>query len=144
MVWNKIVWFDLKIVWFGAKLYGFKSWILWFGPVQVWDSILPPGDSIFGDPWSPRDSKMPDPKSNPDLILEVWRYIWPGVLPFSLLYIDGIVQDCSNSSALAMEILQSCTKPLISCTGSTCILIMKLDCSVPRSWCTCIGKKSSS
>ena len=26
----------------------------------------------------------------------------------------GLVQDCSNSSALAMEILQSCTKPSIS------------------------------
>ena len=27
--------------------------------------------------------------------------------------IDGLVQDCSNSSALAMELLQSCTEPLI-------------------------------
>ena len=27
------------------------------------------------------------------------------------LYIDGLVQDCSNSSALAMELLQFCTKP---------------------------------
>ena len=26
-------------------------------------------------------------------------------------YIDGLVQDCSNSSALAMELLQSYTKP---------------------------------
>ena len=26
---------------------------------------------------------------------------------------DGLVQDCSNSSALAMELLQSCTKPSI-------------------------------
>ena len=25
-------------------------------------------------------------------------------------YVDGLVQDCSNSSALAMELLQSCTK----------------------------------
>ena len=25
--------------------------------------------------------------------------------------IDGLVQDCSNSSALALELLQSCTKP---------------------------------
>ena len=24
---------------------------------------------------------------------------------------DGLLQDCSNSSALAMELLQSCTKP---------------------------------
>ena len=27
--------------------------------------------------------------------------------------IDGLVQDCSNPSALAMELLQSCTKPSI-------------------------------
>ena len=27
--------------------------------------------------------------------------------------IDGLVLDCSNSSALAMEFLQSCTKPSI-------------------------------
>ena len=29
--------------------------------------------------------------------------------------IDGLVQDCSNSSVLAMELLQSCTKPSIFC-----------------------------
>ena len=29
-------------------------------------------------------------------------------------YIDGLVQDCSNSSELAMELLQSCIKPSIS------------------------------
>ena len=28
-------------------------------------------------------------------------------------YIDGLVQDCSISSALAMEILKSCIKPSI-------------------------------
>ena len=26
-------------------------------------------------------------------------------------HVDGLVHDCSNSSALAMELLQSCTKP---------------------------------
>ena len=31
--------------------------------------------------------------------------------------IDGLVQDCSNSSALAMELLHSCTKPSI-CTAN--------------------------
>ena len=31
----------------------------------------------------------------------------------TLVYIDGFVQDCSNSSVLAMEFLLSCTKPLI-------------------------------
>ena len=34
----------------------------------------------------------------------------------SLVKIDGLVQDCSNSSALAMELLQSCTKPSKSCS----------------------------
>ena len=29
------------------------------------------------------------------------------------LDIDGLVQDCSTSSALAMELLQSCAKPSI-------------------------------
>ena len=28
-------------------------------------------------------------------------------------YIDGLVQDCSNSSANALELLQFCTKPSI-------------------------------
>ena len=29
------------------------------------------------------------------------------------IYIDGLVQNCSNSSVLAMELLQSCTKSSI-------------------------------
>ena len=32
-----------------------------------------------------------------------------------LVHIDGLMQDCSYSSALAMELLQSCTKPSMSC-----------------------------
>ena len=28
-------------------------------------------------------------------------------------HIGGLVQDCGNSTALAMELLQSCTKPQI-------------------------------
>ena len=28
-----------------------------------------------------------------------------------VIHVDGLVQDCSNSSALAMELLQSYTKP---------------------------------
>ena len=30
-------------------------------------------------------------------------------------YIDGLAQDCSNSSALALELLESCAKSLIWC-----------------------------
>ena len=29
-------------------------------------------------------------------------------------HVDGLVQDCSNSIAIALELLQSCTKPSIS------------------------------
>ena len=32
---------------------------------------------------------------------------------FIYFYVDGLVQDCSNSSALAIELLQFCTKPLM-------------------------------
>ena len=38
------------------------------------------------------------------------------------LYIDGLVQVCSNSSALAMELLQSCTK-LSICASEKRIII---------------------
>ena len=34
-------------------------------------------------------------------------------LPNLQTHIDGLVQDCSNSIANALELLQSCTKPLI-------------------------------
>ena len=30
------------------------------------------------------------------------------------IYIDGLVQDCSNSSVLSVELLQFCTEPLLS------------------------------
>ena len=37
---------------------------------------------------------------------QVWNYI-------SITFqIDGLVQDCSNFIAIALELLQSCTKPL--------------------------------
>ena len=41
----------------------------------------------------------------------ITEQLWESVLFEG--YIDGLVQDCSNSSALAMELLQSCTKPSI-------------------------------
>ena len=39
----------------------------------------------------------------------------------NLHHIDGLVQDCSNSSALAMELLQSCTKLSIYSAMYLCI-----------------------
>ena len=41
-----------------------------------------------------------------------WSY---HCLALSHWYIDGLVQDCSNSIANAMEFLQSCTKPSVYC-----------------------------
>ena len=40
-------------------------------------------------------------------------YLLSGKLPYTIYHIDGLVQNCSISSALAMAILQSCTKPSI-------------------------------
>ena len=37
----------------------------------------------------------------------------PVVAHYGQYYIDGLVQDYSNSSVLAMELLQSCAKPSI-------------------------------
>ena len=39
------------------------------------------------------------------------------------LDINGLVQDCSNSIANALELLQSCTKPLISSQRMTTLYI---------------------
>ena len=44
-------------------------------------------------------------------------------------FIDGLVQDCSISSALAMEILQSCTKP--SMYSYTYMYIYIVICNLP-------------
>ena len=49
----------------------------------------------------------------------------------SILYMDGLAQNCSNAIALAMELLQSCAKPSIyhwifiqiCCLGLYCMLI---------------------
>ena len=37
--------------------------------------------------------------------------MYSDILIYITQEIDGLVQDCSNSSALAMELLQSCTEP---------------------------------
>ena len=50
------------------------------------------------------------------LILNILEKIYPMLYDKSalyLVYIDGLVLDFSNSSVLAMKLLQSCTKPLI-------------------------------
>ena len=40
----------------------------------------------------------------------------PMTTQFIDAYIDGLVQDCANSSVVAMRLLQSCTKPSICVT----------------------------
>ena len=43
-----------------------------------------------------------------------WHFIHGSLnVEFNKVYFEGLVQDCSNSSALALGLLQSCTKPLI-------------------------------
>ena len=42
--------------------------------------------------------------------------------PHRVTDIDGLVQDGSNSSALAMELLQSCTKPSIWASRDNCFI----------------------
>ena len=51
-----------------------------------------------------------------DEVLAKWHYFLQDSfrsLPPEKHIFDGLVHDCSNSSALAMELLQSCTKPSI-------------------------------
>ena len=43
------------------------------------------------------------------------------------LNIDGLVQDCSNSSELAMELLQPCTKPSICGVCHSIWLMVRID-----------------
>ena len=38
---------------------------------------------------------------------------------YVFLYSYGLVQDCSNSNGLAMELLPSCTKPSINSSSAT-------------------------
>ena len=47
-------------------------------------------------------------------ILSSWLMAWWYKEPSIRIHFDALVHDCSNSSALAMELLQSCTKQLIS------------------------------
>ena len=45
---------------------------------------------------------------------------------------DGLVQDCSNSSALAMELLQSCTEPSIR--YDDCLVFIMVIPILPITW----------
>ena len=59
------------------------------------------------------------------LWLTVINYLWDGLQTIFMHHLqktmvtnhhfEGLVQDCSNSIANALELLQSCTKPLYWC-----------------------------
>ena len=51
-------------------------------------------------------------KRNHKIVHLKYRDILDGIEMWAV-YMDGLVQDCSNSNALAMELLQFCTKPSI-------------------------------
>ena len=70
-----------------------------YGPTNCPGSAKPLSP-VFQTPWTP------------NILLQVAVSEVLGHAHF-----DGLVQDCSNSSALTMELLQSCTKPSI-CTAT--------------------------
>ena len=62
------------------------------------------------------ETGMNDNSILPRKYVEIYRLqITRQFVPTSIcsVYINGLVYDCSNSSALAMDLLQSCTKPSI-------------------------------
>ena len=61
---------------------------------------------------SPVCNHMPQHTALDKHRLSVGPSLWCSNLCGHTEYIDGLVQDCSNSSAWALELLQSCTKPL--------------------------------
>ena len=58
--------------------------------------------------------------------LEIAKQQWGDFIRPKWLSADGLVQDCNNSSALAMELLQSCTKPL-NCHFKKIAQILKIS-----------------
>ena len=59
-------------------------------------------------------------------------------------YIDGLVQDCCNSSAFAVELLQSCTEPSIypRLFGNTNHSLMSENCVSEYSRIDCVTQPS--
>ena len=53
-----------------------------------------------------------------ETLMQIEMPSYTNITPSETLNVDGLVQDYSNSSALAMELLQSYTKPYYSLTQS--------------------------
>ena len=99
---NTLGWGIFKLSFFVCKL------------PEIWQKFIPksPTNNTLAlvkiMAWCQTDNKPlsePMMQTPPVYMLEVW--------PSLLMHIDGLVQDCSNSSALAMELLQSYTTPSI-------------------------------
>ena len=57
-------------------------------------------------------SQLSNPSDLPCLQMHsLWENVWITITEF--VHFDGLMKDCSNSSALAMGLVQSCTKPSI-------------------------------
>ena len=61
---------------------------------------------------------------------------WIEACNIGRLHIDGLEQDCSNSISNALELLQSCTKPLIWCPNDTLVSIIIIGLFVNCYLCT--------
>ena len=91
------------------------TWSQWVGPFQIQSVTW-----YLNKWWFIRTNKQVQCINDLNLLLfHLWKCIGGCLNEDAVkLYIDGFVQNCSNSSALAMELLQSCTEPSIyTCIG---------------------------
>ena len=111
--------FDLRL----NKRLSKQSWGWWF-------------ETLSRQLWRHRNDGYPQPHLVRGIVIVcICMSLWSSLWLFSVclfdkpsMIIDGLVQDCSNSIAKALELLQSCTKPsiwfgLVKCTlGSVTLL----------------------
>ena len=91
-----------------AQRFGdlYLSYLVSLLPVATYVSLvlMSEQDTYNQGPWGP------DAKS---LVFASYRSSWFCSAAIEEKHIDGLTQDCSNSSALALELLQFCVKPTI-------------------------------
>ena len=90
------------------------SWLNWLTepPAVCWSVIM--GDlsaSCKGENWALPKALRTGPGSC--AVHSMLRYVISVTATDIKVKIDGLVQNCSNSSTLAMELLKSCTEPSI-------------------------------
>ena len=83
------------------SLFGFPLLATWVQLSGMWGAIRNPLEGTMLDVYLRFSHACLS-----GFIIGTWSHIYNK-------HIDGLEQDCSNSSALAMELLQSCTKPPI-------------------------------